>query len=102
MLLPEAVRNIELPKMVKVRQIFADDHLEDTAAAIRETAAPFAAEMTAGKTAAVLVGSRGITDIDLIAKTVVEVLKEAGVKPFIIPAMGSHGGGTSEGQEQIL
>ena len=102
MLLPEAVRNIVLPKMVKVRQIFADDHLEDTAAAIRETAEPFAAEMTAGKTAAVLVGSRGITDIDLIAKTVVEVLKEAGVKPFIIPAMGSHGGGISEGQEQIL
>ena len=58
--------------------------------------------MKAGSTAAVLVGSRGITDIDLIAKTVVEVLKEAGVKPFIIPAMGSHGGGTSEGQEEVL
>ena len=102
MRLPESVKNIKLPKMVKVRQIFADEHLEDTAAAVRETAAPFAAEMKAGSTAAVLVGSRGITDIDLIAKTVVEVLKEAGVKPFIIPAMGSHGGGTSEGQEEVL
>ena len=66
-------------KMVKVGQIFADDHLEDTAAVIRATAAPLAAEMTAGKTAAVLVGSRGITDIDLIAKAVVDVLKDAGV-----------------------
>lgn len=102
MRLPESVKNIKLPKMVKVRQIFADEHLEDTAAAVRDTAAPFAAEMKAGSTAAVLVGSRGITDIDLIAKTVVEVLKEAGVKPFIIPAMGSHGGGTSEGQEEVL
>ena len=102
MRLPESVRNIKLPKMVKVTQEFDDDHLEDTAAAVRETAAPFAAEMKTGSTAAVLVGSRGITDIDLIAKTVVEVLKEAGVKPFIIPAMGSHGGGTSEGQEEVL
>ncbi len=102
MRLPESVRNIKLPKMVRVKQIFADEHLEDTAAAVRQTAVPFAAEMKAGSTAAVLVGSRGITDIDLIAKTVIEVLKEAGVKPFIIPAMGSHGGGTSEGQEEIL
>ena len=102
MRLPESVRNIKLPKMVKVTQEFDDDHLEDTAAAVRETAAPFAAEMKTGSTAAVLVGSRGITDIDLLAKTVVEVLKEAGVKPFIIPAMGSHGGGTSEGQEEVL
>ena len=102
MRLPESVKNIKLPKMVKVRQIFADEHLDNTAAAVRETAAPFAAEMKTGSTAAVLVGSRGITDIDLIAKTVVEVLKEAGVKPFIIPAMGSHGGGTSEGQEEVL
>ena len=102
MRLPESVKNIKLPKMVKVRQIFADEHLDNTAAAVRDTAAPFAAEMKAGSTAAVLVGSRGITDIDLIAKTVVEVLKEAGVKPFIIPAMGSHGGGTSEGQEEVL
>ncbi|MGX8774417.1 MAG: hypothetical protein ACSW8G_05100, partial [Bacillota bacterium] len=102
MRLPEAVRNIRLPEMVKVRQTFDDEHLEDTAAAVREAALPFAAEMTAGLTAAVLVGSRGITDIDLIAKTVVDVLKEAGVRPFIIPAMGSHGGGTSEGQEEVL
>lgn len=102
MRLPESVRNIKLPKMVRVKQIFADEHLVDTAAAVRQTAAPFAAEMKAGSTAAVLVGSRGITDIDLIAKTVIEVLKDAGVKPFIIPAMGSHGGGTSEGQEEVL
>ena len=102
MRLPESVINIKLPKMVRVKQIFADEHLKDTAAAVRQTAVHFAAEMRAGSTAAVLVGSRGITDIDLIAKTVIEVLKEADVKPLIIPAMGSHGGGTSEGQEEIL
>ena len=102
MKLPESVKNIELPKMVKVGQIFSDDHLENTAVAVREAAGPFTAEMREGATAAVLVGSRGITNIDIIAKAVVDTLKDAGVKPFIIPAMGSHGGGTSEGQEEVL
>ncbi|MCR5035118.1 MAG: lactate racemase domain-containing protein [Clostridia bacterium] len=102
MILPEAVRNLQLPKMVKVEQVFADEHLEDTAAAVKAQAAPFAAQMREGASAAVLVGSRGVTDINLIAKAVVDTLRDAGVKPVIIPAMGSHGGGTSEGQEEIL
>lgn len=102
MILPEAVRNLQLPKMVKVRQVFADEHLEDTAAAVSAQAAPFAAQLKEGAAAAVLVGSRGITNIDIIAKAVIDTLREAGVKPFLIPAMGSHGGGTSEGQEEIL
>jgi len=102
MILPEAVRTVTLPEMVRVRQIFPDDHLEDPAAAVREEAEAFAPSLNAGSSAAVLVGSRGIRNIDLIVKTVIEVLREAGVRPFIIPAMGSHGGGTAEGQEQIL
>jgi len=102
MILPEAVRNVELPEMMKVRQIFADDHLEDTAAAVRKEAEPFAEALPEGCSVAVLVGSRGIRDINLIVKTVIDVLIEAGVKPFIIPAMGSHGGATSEGQEGVL
>ena len=102
MILPEAVRNLQLPRMVKVGQIFADEHLEDTAAAAAEQAAPFAAQMREGATAAVLVGSRGVANRDIIAKAVVDTLLEAGVKPFIVPAMGSHGGGTPEGQEEIL
>ena len=101
MILPEAVRNLQLPKMVKVGQIFADEHLDDTATAVKAQAAPFAAQMREGATAAVLVGSRGVTNIDIIAKAVIDTLLEAGVKPFIIPAMGSHGG-ISEGQEEIL
>ncbi len=102
MRLPEAVRNLKLPSMVKIGQKFPDVHLEDTAAAVREQVAPFAARMKGEFSAAVLVGSRGITDINLIAKTVIETLQEAGIKPFIVPAMGSHGGGTSEGQEEVL
>ena len=102
MRLPEAVRNLKLPSMVKIGQNFPDVHLEDTAAAVREQVAPFAARMKGESSAAVLVGSRGITDIDLIAKAVIETLQEAGIRPFIVPALGSNGGGTPEGQEEVL
>jgi hypothetical protein len=51
---------------------------------------------------AIAVGSRGITDIRGIVETVVEEIKRLGAKPLIIPAMGSHGGATAEGQREIL
>ena len=102
MRLPEAVRTIQLPEMVKIEQIFPDEHLDDVELSVRNAVLPFAADMDSGCTAAVLAGSRGIRHIDCIVKTVVETLLAAGVRPFIVPAMGSHGGGTSEGQEEIL
>ena len=102
MRLPEAVRTIKLPEMVKIEQIFPDEHLDDVEMSVRNAVLPFAADMESGCTAAVLAGSRGIRHIDCIVKTVVKTLLAAGVRPFIVPAMGSHGGGTSEGQEEIL
>ena len=102
MRLPEAVRTIKLPEMVKIEQIFPDEHLDDVEMSVRNAVLPFAADMESGCTAAVLAGSRGIRHIDRIVKTVVETLLASGVRPFIVPAMGSHGGGTSEGQEEIL
>ena len=102
MRLPEAVRNIELPEMVTVRQIFPDDHIMDIPEAVREQILPFAQKLRPGSAVALLTGSRGIADIDVIVKAAVDTLTEAGMSPFIIPAMGSHGGGTPEGQLQIL
>jgi hypothetical protein len=55
-----------------------------------------------GSRVAVGVGSRGITNVAGIAKAVLETLRHAGAAPFIIPAMGSHGGATVEGQRAIL
>jgi len=55
-----------------------------------------------GDSVAITAGSRGITNISTILKTLVNYLKDLQAKPFIIPAMGSHGGGTAEGQLQIL
>ncbi len=55
-----------------------------------------------GKSIAVGVGSRGITNISGITKTVIEGLKAVGARPFIFPCMGSHAGGTAEGQMHLL
>jgi hypothetical protein len=55
-----------------------------------------------GARIAVAVGSRGITNLSAITRAVVEALRAAGMEPFIIPAMGSHGGATAEGQRTIL
>jgi hypothetical protein len=56
----------------------------------------------AGARIAVAVGSRGISNLQEIVRTTVEWLKAKGAAPFIVPAMGSHGGATAEGQAQIL
>jgi len=55
-----------------------------------------------GQTVAVTVGSRGIANIALITRAIVAHFKGLGAVPFIVPAMGSHGGGTSAGQRQII
>ena len=58
--------------------------------------------MPAGGTIAVGVGSRGITAIPTVARAAVDTLKEMGFRPFIVAAMGSHGGATAEGQRELL
>ena len=58
--------------------------------------------LSGGARIAVAVGSRGIHDIQRIVKTVISCLKEMSFQPFVIPAMGSHGGATADGQIGIL
>ena len=60
------------------------------------------AERLRGKRIAVAVGSRGIAAISVLAKAVCDWLKGQGARPFVFPAMGSHGGATAEGQQKIL
>jgi hypothetical protein len=59
-------------------------------------------EFPHGQSVAVGVGSRGIANLAGIARQVVKKLKDAGAKPFVTPAMGSHGGATAEGQIEVL
>ena len=92
---------IILPKFVKVKQNFDAEKIKDVEAEVRVKIAPFLNDLI-GKKIAVGVGSRGVANIAKVTKTVIDSLKKAGAKPFIIPVMGSHGGATPEGQAEIL
>lgn len=99
--------NVAIPPLarVKIRQPAAVPPLADVKGAIRaalDAEAGLFDILSAGAAVAVAVGSRGIADIDLVARTAVDWLKGRGLAPFIVPAMGSHGGGTAEGQLAVL
>lgn len=92
---------IQLPRFLKVKQLFEHQRLEGITEEIDKNMKPFV-EGLSGKKIAVGVGSRGIANLALITKSVVDQLKRAGAEPFIIPVMGSHGGATAEGQAEVL
>lgn len=93
-----------LPKLHRVQQIFDRDSLDEVERALREELLrPELGDMIhPGDRVAVAVGSRGIKNLFLIVKTVVEDIKSKGGIPFIVSAMGSHGNGTEEGQREVL
>jgi hypothetical protein len=95
---------MQLQKLVQIRQNFPDRGLPDVAAAVRAQmeSAAWAAAVKPGSRIAVGVGSRGITNIDIIARAVVDFWKSRDVKPFLIPVMGSHGAASAEGQANVL
>jgi len=95
---------MQLPKMATVKQRFASTALDDVAGEVRRqlAAAGLVESIRPGARIAVSSGSRGIANIPLITRTVVDCIKEAGGEPFLLPAMGSHGGATAEGQKQVL
>ena len=95
----------DFPRLARIRQIF--DHqpvVGDVAAAIREAILGSRIEqrVPAGGRIALTVGSRGIQGIAEIARSAVETLALLGLKPFVVAAMGSHGGGTPDGQRALL
>ena len=95
---------VKLPKMVKIRQVFDRPFVEDIAA---ETLCQLSQDKIAktiqpGMSIAITAGSRGIRNIALITKTIVDFVKSRGAVPFIVPAMGSHGGACAEGQTEVL
>ncbi len=96
--------DIPLPRMIHVRQKFQMPRLASVSAAvIEEFKKPEVRDkVKPGMTIAVGVGSRGVNNIAECAKTVIAELKALGAKPFIFPAMGSHGGATAEGQKEVL
>ena len=95
---------IPVPRMVRVRQRFDRPVVRDPEAELVSglRAKGVLAGLKKGMSIAVTVGSRGITNQPLLVKTLVRELKAAGAEPFIIPAMGSHGGATAAGQRSML
>ncbi|MEE3233630.1 MAG: lactate racemase domain-containing protein [Candidatus Latescibacterota bacterium] len=95
---------MQLPKMAKVKQHFSDECLSDVSYSVKESLikAGITDLVKPGQRIAVSSGSRGISNIHSITRTVVDAISKIGGKPFVLPAMGSHGGATSEGQKQVL
>jgi Lactate racemase N-terminal domain len=96
--------DVPLPRMVPVKVQFSEEHIADiTAAVVREMRKPaIQAKLKPGMSVAIGCGSRGVANVAETARAVVSELKAAGAKPFIFPAMGSHGAATAEGQRAVL
>ncbi len=100
----EGMEQVRLPRMARIRQIFDDSFVADPAATLQkelEQKAAACGDLT-GKRVAITVGSRGIPHLADIVRTTVLFLQDRGAKPFIVPAMGSHGNACAEGQLEIV
>jgi hypothetical protein len=95
-------RASSFPRMVRLKQQFPGPMLHDVTGAVRQALGRLVLPVKPGQTVALSVGSRGIVNIDVVARACVDHLKALGARPFIFPAMGSHGGGTAEGQLSVL
>ena len=95
---------MRMQKLVPVLQELPDRSLPDVAVAVRRQMeqAEWTRRVRAGSRIAVGVGSRGIRNMDTIAKAVVDYWRSRAVKPFIVPVMGSHGAATAAGQADVL
>src|SRR5215207_2456599 len=90
------------PRMVRVRQTFARPRVEDIPRAVADSLQRASLPIKRGDTVAVGAGSRGIANIIVIVQATVRSLLDLGARPFVFPAMGSHGGGTADGQLEVL
>ncbi|WP_110927766.1 nickel pincer cofactor-dependent isomerase, group 22 [Bacillus massiliglaciei] len=103
-ILQELLKDIPVPRMMKVRQRFDNQQIEDLTAALNDklNQEKIISLIKPGMSIAVAVGSRGVDRIVEITAATIAFLKECGAEPFIVPSMGSHGGATAEGQRDVL
>src|SRR5689334_19558434 len=95
---------MEFSPLLLVRQHFPDRSLKDIPGEVQRqlSSAAFDTRLQPGGRIAIGVGSRGIRNIATIVRGVVDYWKSRGFKPFLFPAMGSHGAATAEGQADVL
>ena len=96
--------NDDFPRIFRARQRFEAPLCEDVPGEVKSQleALNLPSRVSAGQSIAITAGSRGITNIAVILRSAVEYFLSLGANPFIVPAMGSHGGGTAEGQRQVI
>lgn len=87
---------------MKIRQSFPSRKIADLPAALQAEFSALDLRLKPGARIAIGIGSRGIANLAILAKELIAFLKEKGAQPFVVPAMGSHGGATAEGQAEIL
>jgi nickel-dependent lactate racemase len=92
------------PQMSKIKQKFPTEKLEDITREIDNqfNLIDLNKKIMPGGRYAVTAGSRGISNLNLIIKSVCDYIKNCGATPFIVPSMGSHGGATGDGQAELL
>ena len=102
----DLIRDVPIPKMVKIRQNFDRTHIPETELAgvvTRELdREEIGGKILPGQKIAITCGSRGITHYAVMARAMVDFVKSKGAEPYIVASMGSHGGATAGGQLQIL
>lgn len=100
------LKDTPIPKMFHARQTFPKDKIlpEQIPDCVRAQLEQeqFASLIKPGMKIAITAGSRGIRNVDIITKSIVDFVISRGAHPFIVPAMGSHGGATAEGQLEVL
>lgn len=100
------LEGIAVPRMFRARQSFPRERIlteeipQAVFAALADT--EISSRIKPGMSIAITAGSRGIANVHIITKAIVDFVKQRGARPFIVPAMGSHGGATAEGQTQLL
>ncbi|NLX97817.1 MAG: DUF362 domain-containing protein [Rhodopirellula sp.] len=98
----EGTEGASPPPMVRIRQKYDAQRIDDIPGHLLGELERLPAQSLAGKRIAITVGSRGIPNLDAIVSTLCRYLRQRGAQPFIVPAMGSHGGATAEGQRALL
>jgi hypothetical protein len=95
---------VEIPPLALIRQTAPQPVVADLATEVRRRwqGSPGVQRIKRGSRVAVAVGSRGIANIAVIVRATIESLRDLGLQPFVVAAMGSHGGGTPDGQRQLL
>lgn len=95
---------LPIPRLIRVRQQLPSHHVADVVSTVRAELdrTGLRDRLRPGHRVAITAGSRGIADIAMVIQTVVAYVKDLGAEPFVVPAMGSHGGATPEGQRHLL